>query len=187
MEPQSETFCGVWVPQQHSKRVEIATAPFEYALSTRVGCECIVHVIQTLTGIDEEATVVSIDGVGAFDLISRNAMLQALLEINGGDQIMPFVRQFYESTQWWEDEMGEVHEIALGEGGEHGDPFMPLRMKVNGIGRRKKKRDPHPPGPHPSGPHPLSSLNCIVIITPTVLMIIIGIIIKMIILITTII
>ena len=29
-------------------------------------------------------TVVSIDGVGAFDLIFRNAMLQALLEIDGG-------------------------------------------------------------------------------------------------------
>ena len=63
---------------------------------------------------------VSIDGVGAFDLISRNAMLQALLEIDGGDQIMLFVRQLYgrPSTHLWEDEMGEVHEIAQGEGGE---------------------------------------------------------------------
>ena len=43
------------VAQQYSKRVEIATAP---------GCECIAHVVQTLTGIDEEATVVSISGVG---------------------------------------------------------------------------------------------------------------------------
>ena len=108
------------IAQQYSKRVEIATAPFQCALSTRVGCECIAHVIQTLTGIDEEATVVSIDGVGAFDLISRNAMLQALLEIDGGDQIMPFVRQLYgrPSTHLSEDEMGEVHEIAQGEGGE---------------------------------------------------------------------
>ena len=71
------------VAQQCSKRVEIATAPSQHALSTHVACECIAHVVQTLTGIDEEATVVSIDGVGAFDLISRNAMLQALLEIDG--------------------------------------------------------------------------------------------------------
>ena len=98
VESQSETFCGVvarTIAQQYSKRVEIATELFRDALSTRVGCECIAYVIQTLTGIDEEATVVSIDGVGAFDLISRNAMLQALLEIDGGDQIMPFVRQLY--------------------------------------------------------------------------------------------
>ena len=120
------------VAQQHSIRVEIATAPIQYALSTRVGCECIAHVIQTLTSIDEEATVVSIDGVGAFDLISRNAMLQALLEIDGGDQIMPFVRQLYgrPSTHLWEDEMGEVHEIAQGEGGEQGDPLMPLLFSL---------------------------------------------------------
>ena len=120
------------VAQQYSKRVEIATALFQYALSTRVGCECIAHVIQTLTGINEEATVVSIDGVGVFDLISRNAMLQAFLEIDGGDQIMPFVRQFYgrPSTHLWEDEMGEVHEIAQGEGGEQGDPLMPLLFSL---------------------------------------------------------
>ena len=120
------------VAQQYSKRVEIATAPFQYALSTRVGCECIAHVIQTVTGMDEEATVVSIDGVGAFNLISRNAMLQALLEIDGGDQIMLFIRQFYgrPSTHLWEDEMGEVHEIAQGEGGEQGDPLMPLLFSL---------------------------------------------------------
>ena len=117
--------------QQYSKRVEIATAPFQYALSTRVGCECIAHVVQTLTGIDEEATVVFIDGVEAFDFISRNAMLQAL-EIDGGDQIMPFVRQLYgpPSTHMWENEMGEVHDIAQGEGGEQGDPLMPLLFSL---------------------------------------------------------
>ena len=44
-----------------------------------------------------------IDGVGAFDLISRNAMLQALLEIDGG-------------------------EIAQSE--EQGDPLMPLLFNL---------------------------------------------------------
>ena len=41
---------------------------------------------------------------------------------------MPFVRQLYgrPSTHLWEDEMGEVHEIVQGEGGEQGDPLMPL-------------------------------------------------------------
>ena len=81
------------VAQQYSKRVEIATAPCQCALSTRVGCECAAHV-QTLTGIDEEATVVSIDGVGAFDLISRNAMLQALLRSTVG------TRSAFQTTSW---------------------------------------------------------------------------------------
>ena len=63
-----------------------------------------------------------IDGVGAYDLISRQAMLE------GGDQILPFVRMFYgsPSTCVWEDEMGNSQDIPQGEGGEQGDPLMPL-------------------------------------------------------------
>ena len=49
---------------------EIATAPFQHALRTRAGCECVSHVLQTLTDLDELATILSADGVGAFDLIS---------------------------------------------------------------------------------------------------------------------
>ena len=47
--------------------------------------------------MDSRATVVSIDGVGAYDLISRNAMLEGLLRMEQGDQILPFVRCFYGS------------------------------------------------------------------------------------------
>ena len=36
------------------------------------------HVLQGLTELDPEATVTSIDAVGAFDLISRRAMLEGL-------------------------------------------------------------------------------------------------------------
>ena len=62
--------------KQISKRVEAATAPFQHALKTR--CESVAHVLQTLTDLDPEA-VMSFDGVGAYDLISRNAMLEGLL------------------------------------------------------------------------------------------------------------
>ena len=48
-----------------SKQVEAATAPFQYALSTKAGCECIAHILQTLTDLDGNATIVPIDGVGA--------------------------------------------------------------------------------------------------------------------------
>ena len=53
------------IAQQISKRVEAATAPFQYVLKTKAGCECVAHVSQTLTGLDPEPTVMSIDGVGS--------------------------------------------------------------------------------------------------------------------------
>ena len=96
----------------------MATAPFQYALSTKVGCECVAHILQTLTDLDPEAIVMSIDGVGAYDLISRNTMLEGLLRMEGGDQILPFVRCFYgsPSTCLWEDEMGVTQHVPQGGG-----------------------------------------------------------------------
>ena len=116
------------ISKQVAKEAEQATAPFQYALSTKAGCECVAHIIQTMTDQDGEATVVSIDGVGAYDLISRQAMMEGLLGMNSGDQILPFVRMFYGSPSKyvWEDEMGNSQDIPQGEGGEQGDPLMPL-------------------------------------------------------------
>ena len=88
------------VAQQYSKRVEIATALFQHALSTRVGCECIAHVIQTLIGIDEEATVVSIDGVGAFDSISRNGMLVGTRSCLSSDNFVDDHQHICGRTRW---------------------------------------------------------------------------------------
>ena len=51
------------VAKQIAKKVEQATSPFQYALSTKAGSECVAHVLQTLTDVDPNATVVSIDGV----------------------------------------------------------------------------------------------------------------------------
>ena len=64
------------------------------------------HIIQTLTDQDAEATVVSIDGVGAHDLISRQAMREGLQEMER-DQILPFVGMFYgsSSTYLWERQL----------------------------------------------------------------------------------
>ena len=89
--------------------------------------ECVAHVIQTLTDLDPAATVLSVDGVGAFDLISRASMLEGLRAMEGGDAVLPFVSQFYSSasTCIWEDDMGIVHDVVQGEGGEQGDPLMP--------------------------------------------------------------
>ena len=118
--------------KQVAKQAEKATAPFQYALSTKTGCECIAHIVQSLTDVDSNATIVSIDGVGAYDLISRNSMLRGLLRMENGDQILPFVRCFYErlSTYLWEDEPGETQHIPQGEGGEQGDPLMPILFSL---------------------------------------------------------
>ena len=82
------------VAKQISNRVEVASAPFQYALKTKAGCECVAHFLQTPTDLDPEATVMSLDGVGAHDLISRNAVLEGLLRMEEGDQILPFGEMF---------------------------------------------------------------------------------------------
>ena len=118
--------------KQIEKKAEKATAPFQCALSTKAGCECVAHIVQALTDQDVNATVVTVDGVGAFDLISRNATLEGLLSMEGGDQILPFARLFYgtTSTYLWEDEMGNTQEIPQGDGGEQGDPLTPMLFSL---------------------------------------------------------
>ena len=66
--------------KQMTVRVEAATAPFQYALTTKAGCESVAHILQSMTDEGKRATIVSIDGVGAYDLISRNARLEGLVQ-----------------------------------------------------------------------------------------------------------
>ena len=68
------------IAQQIAKSVEAATSPFQYALSTKAGTECVSHMLQTLIGMDEKLTILSVDGIGAFDHVSRNSMLRGLME-----------------------------------------------------------------------------------------------------------
>ena len=70
--------------QQLAPTVERATSPFQCALTTRTGGECIAHALQAFTDLDDRTTVLSIDGIGAFDLISRGAMLNGLRSMDGG-------------------------------------------------------------------------------------------------------
>ena len=116
------------IAKQIAQQVGAVTAPFHYALSTKAGCERVAHMLQSLTDLNPEVTVTSIDGVGAYDLISHSAMLEGLLRMEDGDQILPFLRMFHSnpSTYLWEDEMGVTQSIPQGEGGEQGDPLMPM-------------------------------------------------------------
>ena len=97
-----------------------ATAPHQFALSTRAGCECVARMLQGVTELNPGITVTSIDGVSAYDMISRRAMMDGLRQVEGGPVTLPFVRMFYgtPSEYLWEDSDGVVHSIPQGEGGE---------------------------------------------------------------------
>ena len=111
------------IAKQFAKKAEAATAPFQCALSKKAGCECVAHIVQALTEQDANATVVTVDGIGAFDLISRSALLEGLLRMEDGDQILLFARCFY-------DELGNTQEIPQSEAGEQGDLLMPMLFSL---------------------------------------------------------
>ena len=81
-------WCGDMVARTMSQsasalQLNVPPYPFHYAMTTRAGCDCVAHALQGLTEIDPEVTVTSIDGLGAFDMISRGAMLQGLRRVSG--------------------------------------------------------------------------------------------------------
>jgi hypothetical protein len=75
--------------------IDQACSPFQCALSTKAGTECIAHTIRAALEADPRATIVSIDGVGTFDLISRRAMLEGLRGVPGAQDMLAFVGLFY--------------------------------------------------------------------------------------------
>ena len=91
--------------QQFSQHIQQACSPHQYALSTRAGTEAVVHVITSATELDPNNTIVSVDGIGAYDTIARHSMLQALQAVPEAHRCLPFVRLFYAqpSTYVWHD------------------------------------------------------------------------------------
>ena len=75
------------IAQQVSEDVEQATKPFQFALRTRAGCACVSHVLHTLAEMDKNAALLSVDGVGAFDLISRKSTMEGFLDVPNGGQV----------------------------------------------------------------------------------------------------
>ena len=59
-------------------------------------------------------------------------MLRGLKEMDQGDRVPLFLKRSYgqPSSHIWEDEVGEVQDIPQGEGGDQGDPFMPLLFSL---------------------------------------------------------
>ena len=85
---------------------------------------------QGIIELDPRATVMSIDGISAYDLISRSSMMQGIHKVHAA--AVPFVAMFYgtASTYLWEDDEGTTHKIVQGEGGEQGDAMMPLLFSL---------------------------------------------------------
>ena len=65
------------------------------AASTRAGCECVAHALQGITEMSATATITSVDGISAYDLISRRTMLEGLRGVD--ESAVPFVSMFYSS------------------------------------------------------------------------------------------
>ena len=88
----------------------------------------VAHSLQMMCEANPELTITSVDGVSAFDLISRRAMLEGLGSVEGGPAAFSFVHMFCgrPSTYLWEDAEGTVHTINQGEGSEQRDALMPL-------------------------------------------------------------
>ena len=53
--------------RQFGAEVDKACAPFQFALSTRTGTDCVGHAIRAITDANPRATVLSIDGIGALE------------------------------------------------------------------------------------------------------------------------
>ena len=118
---------GRVLAQQFGPQLQEACLPFQFGLSTSAGTEAVVCLLRAATEASPRATILSVDAVGAFDHVSRRAMLRGLLERPALRPLLPYARQFYaeSSSYTWYDDAGHGHRIQQGEGGEQGDPLMP--------------------------------------------------------------
>ena len=118
--------------QHYAQDFDAKCHPYQYALSTRAGTEALIHTLQLTTELDPDQTIFSVDGIGAYDHVSRASMLQGLLNTPNAQAALPFVRQFYSqpSTYLWTDDTGQVHRITEADGGEQGDPLMPALFSL---------------------------------------------------------
>ena len=76
--------------RQYAADFATATAPYQFALQTRAGTDALAFLLRAATDLDSDATVVSLDGVGAYDHVSRAAFLTKLQQV--APQLEPFVR-----------------------------------------------------------------------------------------------
>ncbi len=113
--------------QQFAHEFDSACAPFQFALSTRAGTDCVGHALREISNQHPGKVIISLDGIGAYDHIDRAQMLESLKALPNASSLLPFVAMFYGHTSeyLWTDNDGEVWSVEQGDGGEQGDPLMP--------------------------------------------------------------
>ena len=118
--------------RQFAEEFEEECAPFQYALSTRAGTDCVGHMLRAATDHDHRGTILKVDGIGAYDHILRSAMWMRLVQMPRARSLAPFVKMSYvaPSTYSWFDDEGQRHTVTQAEGGEQGDPLMPLLFSI---------------------------------------------------------
>ena len=67
--------------------------------------DCVGHAVRVATDQNTEATVLSIDGVGAYDHVLRSSMMSKLRDTASLQGLLPFVRAVYSrpSCYKWRD------------------------------------------------------------------------------------
>ena len=115
-----------------SKEFEDECSPFQYALSTQAGTDCVGHMLRAATDMYPMACVLKVDGIGAYDHVLRASMLGRLVGMTHTQALAPFVKMSYgaRSRYSWFDDAGTRHEVTQAEGREQGDPLMPLLFSI---------------------------------------------------------
>ena len=122
------------IAKQLGPAVKEAIAPFQYALSTRSGCECVAHVLQALTELDPETSSRQLTGSAH---TTRCPAKPCSKVWKGSLEEVPFSHSCVCSIPPLLRTSGkiEVHTIQQGEGGEKGDALMPLLSALEAIQR----------------------------------------------------
>jgi len=86
--------------QQFGTAISRACAPYQFALSTRAGADAAAHLLRAATDLRGDATIVALDGIGAYDHVVRAELVATLLQSQEPAPLMPYARMFYaaEST-----------------------------------------------------------------------------------------
>jgi hypothetical protein len=113
--------------QQFAHEFDDACAPYQFALSTRAGTDCVGHALREISNENPDIVISSLDGISAYDHADRAQMLESLAGLPSACSLLPFVAMFYGHTSeyYWTNEDAEVWSIEQGDGGEQGDPLMP--------------------------------------------------------------
>ena len=130
--------------QQLGEELDRASEPYQFALRTRAGTDAAAHLRRALTDLDRDATIMALDGVGAYDHILRAELFRGLQAHPELALLVPYARLFYggQSRFLWFDSDGEPHEIHQGEGVEQGDALSPAFFAL-ALHRALQEADSH--------------------------------------------